>query len=149
MLNVPTGTFHFAENFRCKSLIPRRAFWAEQWIQGVRLWKECPLSRGFSAYLSRLDRRGVYFIRYAGTGRSKVCWPRESAMDCLPVFRKEQGSRYRATDLESMACVLKMAVAKLASQCYKRMNGQGYQHILEPRGHEDRRISRLAGTARS
>ena len=64
MLNVPTGTFHFAENFRRKLLIPRLAFGSDQSIQRVRLWKKCLLSRGSNAYESRLDTRGMYFLRY-------------------------------------------------------------------------------------
>jgi hypothetical protein len=48
--NVPTGTFRFAEKFFCKLLILRAAFWAEQWNQGVRLWKKCLLSRTSDVY---------------------------------------------------------------------------------------------------
>jgi len=66
--NVPTGTFHFAENLWRKWLIPRAEFWADQWIQGVRMWKKCPLSRVSDDYESRLDFRVMYFIRYAGGG---------------------------------------------------------------------------------
>jgi hypothetical protein len=50
VLNVPTGTFHFAEKFRRKLLILGAGFWAEPWNQGVRLWKECLLSRTLNAY---------------------------------------------------------------------------------------------------
>jgi hypothetical protein len=50
VLNVPTGTFHFAENFRRKLLIPGAGFWGDQWNQGVRLRKECLLSRTLNAY---------------------------------------------------------------------------------------------------
>ena len=48
--SVPTGTFHFAENFWRKLLILRAGSWAEQWNQGVRLWKKCLLSRGSNVY---------------------------------------------------------------------------------------------------
>jgi hypothetical protein len=49
-LNVPTGTFHFAENLRRKLLILRERFWARQWNQRIRLWKEYRLSRGSDVY---------------------------------------------------------------------------------------------------
>jgi hypothetical protein len=49
-LNVPTGTFHFAKNFRPKLLIPGAEFWMNQWNQGVRLWKKCLLSMTLNVY---------------------------------------------------------------------------------------------------
>ncbi len=54
---------HPPENLRRKLLIARAGFGAEQWMQGVRLWKECLLSRGSDDYESRLDRRVMYFLR--------------------------------------------------------------------------------------
>jgi len=50
VLNVPTGTFHFAEKSWRKWLILRAGFWASQWIQGDRLWKKCLLSRTSDVY---------------------------------------------------------------------------------------------------
>ena len=66
--SVPMGTFHFAENLRRKLLIYGAGFWADPWNQGVRLWKECLLSRGSDDYESRLDAFGVYFIRCMAGG---------------------------------------------------------------------------------
>jgi hypothetical protein len=63
LANVPMGTFHFAENLWRKLLISRAGFGAEQWMQGVRLWKECLLSRGSTAHESRLDGGVMYFLR--------------------------------------------------------------------------------------
>src|ERR1700693_976118 len=48
--NVPVGTFKNGENLWRKLLIPGAGFWTDQWNQGVRLWKECLLSRGSDAY---------------------------------------------------------------------------------------------------
>jgi hypothetical protein len=50
VLNVPTGTFHFAEKFRRKLLIPGAAFWPDQWIQRLRLWKKRLLSGTLNVY---------------------------------------------------------------------------------------------------
>jgi hypothetical protein len=66
--NVPTGTFHFAENLRRKSLILGAGFWGDLWNHWVRLWKKRLLSRTSNAYESRLDRRLTYFLWYVAEG---------------------------------------------------------------------------------
>jgi len=58
-----------------------------------------------------------------------------------------RGTEAGAARAEIKACMWQMSVAKLALRCYKRVNGQGYQHLREPGCHEGRRISGLAKPA--
>ena len=57
--HVPTGTFQIAENLRRKLLILRAGSCVGQWMQGVRLRRECLLSRMSVDYESGLDRLGL------------------------------------------------------------------------------------------